>query len=279
VLIYDPDRLARGKPWLRPFLEEQLARPGAPVTYLTYTVEDTPEGRVMDGMRSLFAEWEREKFAARTKDGRERRIRAGHIWRPMPAFGFAYSKPEPGQQLGTLAPVPEEAAIVRLVLDHILAGCSLRWVAAELIRLGVRTCKGGVWDHKRVFDLVTNPIYAGTATFNRFAAVEPAHPRGPYRSRKWTTRIERPREEWIVTPVPAVVTPEEQGRAIALLARNKALAKRNTRREYLLAPALLQRAPHRDGRPLRLAAMRLLRPALPLDAAAAVPLHSGIRGA
>jgi site-specific DNA recombinase len=167
VLIYDPDRLARGKPWLRPYLEEQLMRAGAPVVYLKYEVEDSPEGRVMDGMRTLFAEWEREKFIARTRDGKLNKVKNGHIWRGRTAFGYTYIKPEPGAKHGSLALVPEEAQIVRTAFDHILDGRSLRWVAAELVRLGVPTRRGGAWTNTRVHTMVTNPIYCGQATYNR----------------------------------------------------------------------------------------------------------------
>src|SRR5262249_3236649 len=95
VLIYDPGRLSRGKPWMRGYLEEQLARAGAPARYLTYEVGDTKEDRAKDGMVSVFNEWERETLVQRMKDGRDRRIRQGRIWRGPRPYGWIYVHPTP----------------------------------------------------------------------------------------------------------------------------------------------------------------------------------------
>jgi site-specific DNA recombinase len=261
VLIYHPDRLARGKPWLRPALEEQLALLGVRITYLTYKVEDSPEGRAQDGMLTVFAEWEREHMQQRMQDGRLNKIARGGNWRGR-TFAYRYVQPGRSSGGGQREDGPEAAAadpadgrkkdgrievieelrpFARLIFESAIAGRSLRWIALELIRLGVPTVKGGTWTEAQVRAIIRNPLYAGRPTYGRYYHVEPKKRRKPYT--RFSTR-ERPPEEWLHTSAPAIVTPDEQAAAMAALARNKVLGRRNTKREYLVAGLIFCGMPH-----------------------------------
>jgi site-specific DNA recombinase len=246
VLIYHPDRLARGKPWLRPYLEEQLRRAGAPVTYLDYTVEDSPEGRAKDGMLTVFAEWEREHSQQRMRDGKQRKLARGGNWHSGRAFGYRYVKPAVKGQDGHFEIVEDERPIVRFIFDSVLAGKSLRWIAAALIQQGVPTVRGGKWNDTRVRNLIHNSIYVGKAPYHRKEPIEPKSRRVAYPTRQYAERM-RPRDEWKYSPAPAIVTEEEQLRAIAILTRNRVLSKRNAKHNYLLSGLVWCGYPHRDA--------------------------------
>src|SRR5207248_11345675 len=81
LLIYDTSRLARGEPWLRPMIEDELRQLGVHFAYVLSETDKSDEGMVMDGLRSLFDAWERKKIARRLADGRQNKINRGAIWR------------------------------------------------------------------------------------------------------------------------------------------------------------------------------------------------------
>jgi site-specific DNA recombinase len=239
VLIYDPGRLSRGKPWMRGYLEEQLARTGVEVRYLNYAVPDSKEGRAMDTVQSAFSEWERETIVQRFADGRARRLKEGGLWRSHRPFGWRYVPPADGEKYGHLEPHPDEAPMVRQIFDWVLEGRTAHWVAAELNRRGLLTTRGGPWTVSAVARLIHNPIHAGRPAIGRYANHEPAQPTKRYRARVRSSSTERPRQEWrhVALPV-SIVTETEQAAAETRLGENRTFSRRNAKREYLLSGLL-----------------------------------------
>jgi site-specific DNA recombinase len=89
--------------------------------------------------------------------------------------------------------------------------------------------------------MLRNPAYAGQAVFGKTQAINESA--GINRIARLTGRttgratkiVERPREEWVHIPVPAIITPEAFERAGQRLADNKRFASRNAK-----VPSLLQ---------------------------------------
>ena len=58
-------------------LIEEIERAGAALLCVNSPREETAEGRMLFGMKGLFAEYERTKIQARTRRGKERRSGEG----------------------------------------------------------------------------------------------------------------------------------------------------------------------------------------------------------
>jgi site-specific DNA recombinase len=92
-----------------------------------------------------------------------------------------------------------------------------------------------------VWGMLRNPAYAGTAVFGKTQVLQESpglNRRARLEGRsvpRASKTVDRPREEWIEIPVPAIVTAETFGRAAQRLADNKRYAARNTK-----VPSLLQ---------------------------------------
>ncbi|HYO67664.1 MAG TPA: recombinase family protein [Archangium sp.] len=101
---------------------------------------------------------------------------------------------------------------------------------------GVRPRKASLWRQSTVYTLLTNPAYAGMATYGKREPVEPSRPRHPgkYRKNAKSSHRARPRAQWLQVPVPAVVGEQEQREVRERLARNKLLSPRNVRHDYPL---------------------------------------------
>jgi site-specific DNA recombinase len=89
--------------------------------------------------------------------------------------------------------------------------------------------------------MLRNPAYAGTAVFGKTQVLQESpglNRRARLEGRsvpRASKTVDRPREEWIEIPVPAIVTAGTFGRAAQRLADNKRYAARNTK-----VPSLLQ---------------------------------------
>jgi site-specific DNA recombinase len=225
---------------MRGYLEEQLARAGVRITYLTYEVEDTKEGRAKDGMLSVFNEWERETIVQRMRDGRERRMHEGYLWRGARPYGWRYIKAAVGEKYGHLEIVPEEAAVIRQIFAWILEGRTQYWIAGELNRRGTPSMNGTPWTYRLISHIVHNHLHSGRPVINRYEKREPKKPRKQYRKQHVrSSSVQRPREEWKHITIPlSIVTPEVQDAALERLRLNRVWSSRNTKHPYLLSGLL-----------------------------------------
>jgi site-specific DNA recombinase len=83
-------------------------------------------------------------------------------------------------------------------------GRSIRQIAFDLLDRGIPSPTGkSIWGTSTITRLLNNEAYIGTVYYNRRESLEGNGPRGA-RNRKTRSR-ERPREEWIPIPVPAIV--------------------------------------------------------------------------
>ena len=100
--------------------------------------------------------------------GRRERIRQGMLAKA--AEGRGLGRPPFGYRLlvtGDFEAVPEEAEVVRLIFNEYLrGGGSIRVVAAELNRRGLRTRAGKQWSMITVRDILCNSAYTGA--YRRF---------------------------------------------------------------------------------------------------------------
>src|SRR5262249_18627212 len=108
VLIYDPDRLSRQLAHQLILIEEIEARRVA-IEWASGPRGNTTEGRLLDNVRGVIAEYEREKIRERTGRGRKEKARRGFFISSRPPYGYRFGAD------GQLAIYDEEAAVVRMM--------------------------------------------------------------------------------------------------------------------------------------------------------------------
>jgi DNA invertase Pin-like site-specific DNA recombinase len=255
LLIYDTGRLARGEPWLRPMIEDELRQLGVQFAYVLNETDDSDEGMVMDGLRSLFDAWERKKIARRLADGRQNKRNRGALYRARRPFGWIYLTPQElnrtsdGDSVvrhpkdGDVMQHPDEAPIVKEIITRIATReISAYAMAKELNQRGIRTTEGNGWLPLTVRYVVHNPLHSGRVPERQY---ETALPKRPYKSMdqrkskhlKSSHRRIDP-STWVPLsrqPTP-IVSPELQDAAIAALAHHNTQrnATRRTNRFFLL---------------------------------------------
>jgi DNA invertase Pin-like site-specific DNA recombinase len=239
VIIYDPDRLSRnlGHQLL---LAEELERAGVKLLMVSHPMEQGPEGWLFFQMRGALAEYERAKILERSRRGKIGRAKAGHPSGGRVPLGYraVYQS-----HAGHWEVEPEEAALVERIFAMCLSGMPTRAIARQLTeeRLptkcdrhpeegGNKRQARGVWSPQSVHQILTYQCYTGVAYWGKRTRVS-----------KTTRRRESP-EEWIQIPIPLIIDEATFQVAPRPLQRNKALAVRNRKHEYLLVGGTGDRA-------------------------------------
>src|ERR1700751_804724 len=123
---------------------------------------------------------------------------------------------------------------------YTIEGLSIGEITRRLNTEGVPARKAGRWERSVVWGVLRNPAYCGVACFGKTRISARTRVMRPQRRRGTTTPSttaghQRPREEWIEIPVPALVTEESFARAQELLYQNKIRSRRRT-----IAPSVVQ---------------------------------------
>ena len=245
LLIYSPDRLSR-KYAYQVLLLEELARHGVEVRFNKAPQADTPEERLLLQFQGMIAEYERAQIAERTRRGKRHRARGGSVNVLSGApYGYRYVRKSESSE-AYYEVLENEAGVVRRVFAlYAEEGLSINAIARWLNDQAVATRRGASrWCRSTVWAMLRNPAYRGTACFGKTERAErqritrPLRQRGGYCSRSSASR-ERPREEWIEIPVPALVSEEQFALAQEQLERNKRHSPRRTREPTLLQNMLV----------------------------------------
>jgi site-specific DNA recombinase len=241
VLVHSPDRLSR-KYAYQILLIEELARHGVETRFLNAPQGATAEDQLLVQFQGMIAEYERAQILERSRRGKRHRARAGEISVLSGApYGYHYVR-KTDEMLASYAIIDNEARVVRQIYEHYTAtGWSIGAITRWLNDQGVATRKPGArWERSVVWAILRNPAYRGTACFGktrltkRQRVTRRLRLRGGIAARD-SANHERPREEWIEIPVPALIDESTFARAQELLHENKIRARRRT-----ITPSLVQ---------------------------------------
>jgi site-specific DNA recombinase len=242
VLVYSPDRLAR-KFAYQALLLEEFARAGVRVEFVKGPRGDTPEDQLLVQFQGIFAEYEKAQLAERYRRGKAHRARTGSV-NVLSGAPFGYRYVRKTDLAGAAYEVIEHEAVLVAEMFRRYAddGAAIADLARWLTGQGVATRTGKHrWDRSVIWAMLRNPAYAGTAVFGKTMAVH--EPPGLNRVARLQGRsvpravktVDRPRDQWLEIPVPAIVDAVTFARVQQRLEGNKRFAARNTK-----VPSLLQ---------------------------------------
>jgi len=237
ALITEPDRLAR-RYVHQVLLIEELEQHGCRIEFVDRPMSQDPHDQLLLQIRGAVAEYERTLIAERMRRGRQAKLRAGKLlpW-TRPLFGYRLDPDRPRDPSGVRVDAFEATVVQRAFAWYLELGASLYRVAKRLTDARIATPTGRrVWSVASLRGILRNPAYTGTAYANRTRSVPARHrrsallPVGPGES-----TADRPRDEWIPIPVPAIVAQEVYDQVQEKLDRNKQFARRNNNQhDYLL---------------------------------------------
>jgi len=216
VLVYRLDRLGRSL-LVVVDAHDRLEGLGVSLRSATESIETaTPSGRLIFQMLASFAEYERAAIGERTRAGLHRAYRGGRHTGVVP---YGYCTDEHGH----LQILPEEAVVVRRIIEAVAEGSTLYAQAKRLNDLGhptpgwrygsgKRRPGSRLWSVTTISNIVRQRAYSGTheVKINSGADI-------------------------IEQAVPAIVDSALQERAQTTLTENKRYPDRKNDRKYLLS--------------------------------------------
>lgn len=238
VVVTKLDRMSRRAADLLA-LEDEFDRYGVERIYIKDSIDtSTPTGRLLRTVLAAVAELERDMILERTMAGKLEAIRKGLVWRPKGILGYhsVASDKDTGQR-GRLEIDDATAPLVRRIFGAVASGVSCRALATQLNAEAVPTAgDGAMWRHNTIQRIITNPAYTGQAAYGRQRRTKVRDDRTD--AMRSVLRRGDP-AQILYVEVPAIVAPELAKTAQAMLARNRTVATRNAKREYLLGGGLV----------------------------------------
>jgi len=241
VLAYSPDRLSR-KYAYQILLMEELARHGVETLFVKAPQGASAEDQLLVQFQGMIAEYERAQILERSRRGKRHRAQAGEVSVMSGApYGYRYIR-KTDEAPAAYTVFEAEARVVRRVYEmYTMEGLSIGEITRRINAEGIPTRKASArWERSTVWAVLRNSAYRGAACFGKTRISARTRVMRPQRRRGVTTPNmtaghERPPEEWIEIPVPALVTEESFARAQELLHENKIRSRRRT-----IAPSVVQ---------------------------------------
>jgi len=241
VLIHSPDRLSR-KYAYQVLLAEEFSKHGVELRFVKSPSVATPEDQLLVQFQGMIAEYERAQILERSRRGKRHRAQQGSISVLSGApYGYRYVK-KSDSTAAYYEVIEAEADVVRLAFQaYIEQAASINGITRMLNERQIPTRKGiARWERSTVWAMLRNPAYAGRACFGktelrpRQRITRPLRQRQGHATRNSASH-ERPHQDWIEIPVPALVSEAMFALAQEQLERNKHHSPRRT-----VEPSLLQ---------------------------------------
>jgi site-specific DNA recombinase len=192
----------------------------------------TPWGFALDALQGVVAQVERLQILERTTRGRLQRAKEGRVVNPGDHYWLCWDKPTKSYLVKE-----RQSTVVRQIINWVLEGASLQQIVYRLTDLAVPTATGRKWHTSTISKMLRNPALKGDKVQHRLKAVEPSFRKSEIGKRRMSARA-RPQDEWIIVPVPAIISAELFDEVQRRLADNWRFASRNAKNQYLLSGLL-----------------------------------------
>jgi site-specific DNA recombinase len=247
VYILSPDRLSR-KSAHQVLLIEEMKRLGVSFSFVNRQIGDTPEDQMLLQIQGIVAEYEREKILERSRRGKLYAAKRGkvNVLGGAP-YGYHYKKGIDTQD-ATYLIHPEEASVVKeAYFLYCKKDYSIGEIARQFTEKAYITRSGKMfWERSVIWGMLRNPAYKGTAAFrktkrvSRIRKTKLAIDNKNKLSRQPSSSRDRPKEDWIYIPVPAIISEKDFDFAQQTLKNNIKFSPRNNKKHNYLLSGLLR---------------------------------------
>jgi site-specific DNA recombinase len=165
VVVHKIDRFARN-------LDDHVAirarfkKWGVRLVSASEGFEDTPTGRMLEGIVASISGWYSENLGVEVKKGMYQKLRSGG-WPTFAPIGYKNVRIDGSRKAESKLVVDDETAhLIREAFDLYVTGeWSLRKLHAEMTRRGLRTPKGKPFSVSKLAETLQHDVYAGMVTW------------------------------------------------------------------------------------------------------------------
>ena len=199
--------------------KSMLRRKGVRVVSITEPADDTPTGKLLEGIIETVDEFYSDNLAVEVRRGMREAASRGFWVGSRTPYGFKRVKVQDGpKERPMLEPDPDAARVVRRIFDLADAGTGMLQICQALNDEGIASPGGKLWSKNGVHFILRNEVYTGTLVWGAKA-----------RTRAEPVRVEK--------AFPAIVSKAKFNRVNALM-RSRAPRRTHPRRvasTYLLS--------------------------------------------
>ncbi len=237
LVIENLDRLSREATWHQGYLLEEFERDNKVRIHFWKELPSKLE-RVVYG---TISQDRMLTDLARMSEGNIHKAKSGRVTARTAAYGYRLVNANGGEENAKkdthYAFNEPEADVMRQIFQWLIEDrATLVWISRELVRRGVKPPKRSrTWETSTLQMLVRNTVYKGEFYAHRKQEVKQLDLKT---GKTIIRRVMRPRSEWILVSVPALVSPQVWDEAQRVIRENKTKSLRNSKREYLLSGLL-----------------------------------------
>lgn len=240
ILIYSPDRLSRNYAY-QVVLMDEFASCGTEVLFINSPKADTPEEALLLQFQGMISEYERAMIKERSRRGKRFKAKSGVV-NVLCGAPYGYNYIRKTEDAAAYYQINEQEAVVVKEMFRMYTEdfCGIGAVARKFTAEKIPTRKNSArWERSVIWAMLRNPAYCGKACYGKTEHAErqritkPLRAKGGFVAKNGCAR-EKPREEWIEIPVPAIVSQDTFDIAQERLKSNKLHSQRNTKVETLL---------------------------------------------
>lgn len=240
VLIYSPDRLSRNYAY-QVVLMDEFTSYGVEVLFINSPKADTPEEALLLQFQGMISEYERAMIKERSRRGKRFKAKSGVVNVLCGApYGYNYIRKTEDTAAYYLINESQSLVVQDVFKQYAEEFLSIGAITRKLNEQRVPTRKGiSKWERSTVWAMLRNPAYCGKACYGKTEHAErqritkPLRAKGGYVVQNGCNK-EKPREEWIEIPVPAIIDEATFDIVQERLKSNKTRSQRNTKVETLL---------------------------------------------
>ncbi len=231
------DRLSRNADWHQGFLLDEMKE-----YHLRFIFWKEFTSRVERAVMGAISQEGMEQAKQRMAEGDIYKAKDKRVTARTAAFGYLlvnrYGETSADAKKDShYALHPSQAPIVQHIFQKIgVEGWSLRRLAKWLDQNFGSMKRKGRWEPRLLWLMIRNPVYYGQFAAHRYtyAKVQAKNQRPGLPTQMVWKKIERPRSEWIMVPVPPLVSKELWDMANRILDKNAGTGRRNAKQPYLL---------------------------------------------
>jgi DNA invertase Pin-like site-specific DNA recombinase len=167
ILVWKLSRFARNREDSIIY-KSLLRKQGIQVVSINEHIEDTPTGRLMEGIIEVIDEFYSSNLAQDITRGLRENASRGFFNGSRAAFGYMRKKIKDGEKSrNTLEPDPDKVPIIKRIFSEITDGKGLKEIAKGLNKDGVLAPAGGKWGKQRLHKILINEAYIGRLVYGK----------------------------------------------------------------------------------------------------------------
>ena len=167
ILVWKLSRFARNREDSIIY-KSLLRKQGIQIVSINEPIEDTPTGRLMEGIIEVIDEFYSSNLAQDITRGLRENASRGFFNGSRPPFGYLRKKVKDGDKSrNTLNIDPDQAPIAQRIFRECSEGKGLKEITKSLNKDGIPAPNGGKWGKQRVHKMLTNEAYTGCLVWGK----------------------------------------------------------------------------------------------------------------